>query len=65
MKLLANLPTRTEAELLASQLQASGLKVLVAADDVGGAYPTNTLGGADVFVSEKDFPKAKKIMSNV
>lgn len=62
MKLLINYPTRTEAELLASQLTANGIKTLVTADDVGGLYPTNTMGGAKVFVSEKDFQQAKTII---
>jgi hypothetical protein len=57
-------PTRTDAELAQTALEAAGIASVVAADDAGGAYPFDlTGGGARLLVEEADAEDAAAILS--
>jgi hypothetical protein len=57
-------PTRTDAELAQSALEAAGIESVIAADDGGGAYPFDLSGGARLLVDEADAKDAAAILGN-
>jgi uncharacterized phage protein gp47/JayE len=56
-------PTRTDAELAQSALQAEGIASLISSDDAGGAYPIDLSGGARLLVAEADAERATAILA--
>ena len=56
-------PTRTDAELAQSALEAAGIPSLIVADDAGGAYPFDLTGGAHLLVEEADAGDAAALLS--
>jgi hypothetical protein len=57
-------PTRTDAELAQTALDAAGIASVVAADDAGGAYPFDlTGGGARLLVEQADAENAAAVLS--
>jgi hypothetical protein len=47
-------PTRGEAELAQTALDAAGIPSVLEADDAGGAYPFSFNGGVRILVDEAD-----------
>ena len=58
-------PTRGDAELAQSVLEAAGIASLIQADDAGGAYPFNLAGAARLLVDEADAEDAAAVLSGV
>jgi hypothetical protein len=57
-------PTRTDAELAQTALEAAGIPSVIAADDAGGAYPFDlTGGGTRLLVEETDAEDASAVLS--
>jgi hypothetical protein len=57
-------PTRTDAELAQTALEAAGIPSVIAADDAGGAYPFDlTGGGTRLLVEEADAEDASAVLS--
>jgi len=56
-------PTRSDAEIAQSALEAAGIQSLVEADDAGGAYPFGLTGGARLLVDEADAEDARAILT--
>jgi hypothetical protein len=57
-------PTRTDAELAQTALEAAGIQSVIAADDAGGAYPFDlTGGGTRLLVEEADAEDASAVLS--
>lgn len=57
-------PTRADAELAQTVLEAAGIPSVLAADDAGGAYPFDlTGGGARLLVDEADAEDAAALLS--
>jgi len=61
---LITFPTRIEAEIAKSTLEAAGIKAMVSADDAGGMLPTPFAytSGAELTIREQDREKAKAIL---
>jgi hypothetical protein len=58
-------PTRSEAELAQTRLEAAGIPSVVSADDAGGAYPFAIAGGgARLLVDEADAEDATQVLSD-
>jgi hypothetical protein len=55
-------PTRSDAELAQSALEAAGISSVIASDDAGGAYPFDLSGGARLLVDEADAQAAATIL---
>jgi hypothetical protein len=56
-------PTRSDAELAQTALEAAGIPSVIASDDAGGAYPFDlTGGGARLLVDEADAEDAAAIL---
>jgi hypothetical protein len=56
-------PTRGDAELAQSALEAAGIESVVVADDAGGAYPFDLTGGALLLVDEADAKAAREVLA--
>jgi hypothetical protein len=56
-------PTRSDAELAQSALEAAGITSVLAADDAGGAYPFDLSGAARLLVDEADAEDAAAVLS--
>jgi hypothetical protein len=57
-------PTRTDAELAQTRLEAAGIPSVIAADDAGGAYPFDLTGaGARLLVDESDAEEANRVLT--
>jgi hypothetical protein len=56
-------PTRSDAELAQSALEAAGITSVLAADDAGGAYPFDLTGAARLLVDEADAEDAAAVLS--
>jgi hypothetical protein len=63
MVVIATYPTRSDAELARTVLEAAGISAVVAADDAGGAYPFDLTGGARLLVDEADAEDAASVLS--
>ena len=61
---IKNYNNRTEAEIVKSLLEASGIEAVVSADDCGGMRPHLLLGtnGTRLLVKEEDAQKALEIL---
>ncbi len=61
---LITLPTRIEAEITKSTLEAAGIKAMISADDAGGMLPTPFAytPGVELTVREQDIEQAKAIL---
>ncbi|MGZ4392722.1 MAG: putative signal transducing protein [Gaiellaceae bacterium] len=57
-------PTRSDADLAQSRLEAAGILSVVAADDAGGAYPFDLSGGARLLVDEADAEEATAALAD-
>jgi hypothetical protein len=57
-------PTRGDAELAQSRLDAAGIQSVIAADDAGGAFPFDLAGGARLLVDEADADEAAALLSH-
>ena len=57
-------PSRIEAEIGRSKLEASGIKTIILADDAGGqeSYLLNATGFVKLLVFKKDYTTAKKLL---
>jgi len=55
-------PTRSDAELAQSALEAAGIESVLVVDDAGGAYPFDLTGGARVLVEKKHAADAAQIL---
>jgi hypothetical protein len=55
-------PTRSDAELAQSALEAAGITSVLAADDAGGAYPFDLTGAARLLVDEADAEDAAAVL---
>lgn len=51
-----------EAEMIAAQLRAEGIHSVIQSDPLPGA--AGILQGAEVYVDEKDFDRAKELITN-
>jgi len=56
--------TRSEAELVQASLSAAGIPSVLEADDAGGAYPFDLMGGARVLVDAADAETAKALLAD-
>jgi hypothetical protein len=56
-------PTRSDAELAQSALEAAGITSVLAVDDAGGAYPFDLTGAARLLVDEADAEDAAAVLS--
>jgi len=61
---IKNYNNRTEAEIVKSLLEASGIEAVVSADDCGGMRPHLLLGtnGTRLLVKEEDAQKALEVL---
>ena len=55
-------PTRNEAEIAQTALDAAGIRSVVEADDAGGAYPFSFAGGVRLLVDEDDAEAAAAVL---
>ena len=55
-------PTRGEAEIARTALEAAGIQSVLEADDAGGAYPFGFGGGARILVDEADVEAAAAVL---
>lgn len=64
MKELQSFLTRAEAEMACELLRAEGIVCVVKSDDCGGLRPNIAFstGGSMVYVDEKDYTKAMKLI---
>ncbi len=63
--LVTTVPSRTEAELVRSRLDADGIPAYIEADDAGGAYPFPLSGhgkGIRIFVRDNDLKNARRAL---
>jgi Putative prokaryotic signal transducing protein len=60
---VANVASRTEAELIVGLLRNHGLRAAVAADDAGGQEPQLQLEGVRVLVAPDDEPEARRLLA--
>jgi len=62
--LVKTYPTRIEAEIGRSKLEANGIQAMIQADDAGGqeAFLLNATGFVRLLVFEKDHAAAKKLL---
>jgi hypothetical protein len=56
-------PTRSDAELAQTALEAAGIQSVVSSDDAGGAYPFDLTAAARLLVDEADADDAAAILS--
>jgi hypothetical protein len=56
-------PTRSDAELAQSALEAAGITSVLAVDDAGGAYPIDLTGAARLLDDEADAEDAAAVLS--
>ena len=56
-------PTRSDAELARRALAVVGIPSVLSVDDAGGAYPSDLMEGARLFVSERDAAIAIEILA--
>lgn len=62
---VANVASRTEAELIAGLLRSHGLTAAVSADDAGGEEPALQLQGVRVLVAPSDEALARSLLADV
>jgi hypothetical protein len=62
---VANVASRTEAELIVGLLRSNGLTAAVSADDAGGEEPELQLQGVRVLVAPADEALARRILAEV
>ena len=58
-------PTRIEAELAKSLLEAAGIKAMISADDAGGMRPTPFAytSGVELIIREEDVDRANEVLT--
>jgi hypothetical protein len=56
-------PTRSDAELAQTALEAAGIESFVTADDAGGAYPFDLTAGARLLVDPADAETAAAVLA--
>lgn len=60
---VANVASRTEAELIVGMLRSHGLSAAVSADDAGGEEPQLQLQGVRVLVAPRDEAPARRLLA--
>jgi hypothetical protein len=55
-------PTRSDAEIAQTALDAAGIPSVVESDDAGGAYPFSFAGGVRLLVDDKDAEAASAVL---
>jgi hypothetical protein len=60
---VANVASRTEAELIVGMLRSNGLSAAVPADDAGGEEPQLQLQGVRVLVAPRDEASARQLLA--
>ena len=62
---VADVTSRTEAELIVGMLRSHGLSAAVSADDAGGEEPQLQLQGVRVLVAPSDEALARSLLADV
>ena len=62
MILIGTYPTRSDAEIARTALDAAGIRSVVESDDAGGAYPFSFAGGVRLLVDEGDAEAAAAVL---
>jgi hypothetical protein len=62
MILIGTYPTRSDAEIARTALDAAGIRSVVESDDAGGAYPFSFAGGVRLLVNEGDAEAAAAVL---
>ncbi len=61
--LVAVVPSRIEAELIAGKLRSNGIRVAIVADDAGGQEPQWQRDGVRVLVAASDATLARELLA--
>jgi Putative prokaryotic signal transducing protein len=61
---LAQVPSRTEADLIAGLLSSNGVRSVVSADDAGGQEPQLQMDGVRVLVARSDEAAARQVLAD-
>ena len=61
---VAQVPSRTEADLIAGLLSSNGVRSVVSADDAGGQEPQLQIGGVRVLVAHSDEDAARQLLAD-
>ena len=62
---VADVASRTEAELIVGLLQSNGVTAAVSADDAGGTEPQLQLQGVRVLVASADEAVARRLLADI
>jgi hypothetical protein len=62
---VAQVPSRTEADLIVGLLSTNGVRSVVSADDAGGQQPQLQIDGVRVLVARSDEAPARQILAEV
>lgn len=66
LKILKTFSSRIEADIAKSYLNSNNIKGFIIADDAGSLYPSQDIvSGVRLFVSRKDYLKAKKLLASI
>jgi len=63
--IVAQVPSRTEADLIVGLLSTNGVRSVVSADDAGGQQPQLQIDGVRVLVARSDEAAACQILADV
>ena len=61
---VAQVPSRTEADLIAGLLSSNGVRSVVSADDAGGQEPQLQMDGVRVLVARSDEAAARQLLAD-
>ena len=61
---VAQVPSRTEADLIAGLLSSNGVRSVVSADDAGGLEPQLQMDGVRVLVARSDEDAARQVLAD-